>query len=181
MIVLYRGRRGCGKTTTLVRDAYLFKRRGWIIVTNMGTLNFADKVLPNDEILELLDSELRDFVIVIDEIQTFIDSRRSMRGENVNFTYFIQQIRKRNVIILATTQYMRRVDLAFREHIDIVASPQYFPEFPVVVVDYLDLTAFEDDTTEDDGRVSVVYDPRPVYELFDTEEVITPLRRELKK
>ncbi len=175
--MLYTGRRGCGKTTTLVKDAYAFSCQGWEIITNMNSLSFADDVLDNEEILGLLETNRNNFVIVIDEIQTFIDSRRSMRKRNTEFAYFLQQIRKRNVIILGTTQFARRVDVAFREHVDIVAKPQYLEEYPVVMVEYYDRTATEDVFFLQDDKpavVAVLFDPRQVYELFDTEEVITP-------
>lgn len=176
MIVLYAGRRGCGKTTTMVKDAYKFSLRGWPVVTNMSSVSFANATMSNDEILGLImDGDKHDMVLMIDEIQTFIDSRRAMRKQNVDFTYFIQQIRKRNVVILATTQYVRRVDIAFREHIDVVARPSFKPEYPVVVVSYVDRTALESLDTDVNSECLVVYDPTPVYGLFDTTEVITPI------
>lgn len=176
MIVLYQGRRGCGKTTSLIKDAWQLKQEGWDVVTNMTSVSFADKVLDNKGILSLLETDYTDFVIVIDEIQTFIDSRRSARGQNVTFSYFIQQVRKRNIIILAATQFSRRVDRAFREHVDILAKPEFYPEFPVVRVVYWDLTVYEDGFDDPDREMSatVVFDPRPVFALFDTTEVIKP-------
>lgn len=174
MIVLYAGHRGSGKTTTLVKDAYHFHTLGWDIITNMNTISFADEVRDSQEILDILETDKTNFVLVLDEIQTFIDSRRSMRKRNVSFTYFIQQIRKRNVIILAATQYARRVDIAFREHVDVMARPRYYAEYPVIVCDYYDLTRIEEGFFIDSGYSvrRVVYDPRPVFTLFDTTEVI---------
>lgn len=177
MIVLYAGRRGCGKTTASVRDAYLFHRRGWRVVTNMESVSFADRVIGPEDLAGLFDTEPRKFVLLVDEIQTFIDSRRSGRKQNVTFAYFIQQIRKRGVVILATTQFPRRVDVAFREHVDVLARPRFYGSFPVVRVAYMDLTASDGVAYDDDEtlpRRSVVFDPRPIYPLFDTGEVIKP-------
>ena len=176
MIALYVGRRGCGKTTTLIKDAYRFKMAGWRVVTNMNSIAFADEVLDVAEILALLEGTETDIVLVLDEIQTFIDSRRSMRGRNVQFTYYIQQIRKRNVTILAATQFARRVDVAFREHVDILVRPQYYPEYPVIEVRYQDLTLYEDGEYDPLGSGSgvVLFDPRGVFPLFDTHETIQP-------
>jgi predicted AAA+ superfamily ATPase len=175
VIVLYTGVRGCGKTTTLVKDALGFHRAGWTVITNMRSLAFADEVLSEDDILGLLLTDRTDFVIVIDEIQTFIDSRRSMKQKNVSFAYFIQQIRKRNVIILAATQFASRVDIVFKEHTDIQAFPRYFREYGVVVVRYVDLTRLAMGQYADgEPYVDVVYDPAAVFRLFDTREVITP-------
>ena len=176
MIVLYQGHRGCGKTTTLIKDGYALKRCGWTVVTNMTSVSYADRVLDESEILNLLNTDLNDFVIMLDEIQTFIDSRRGMRGKNVTFTYFIQQIRKRNVIILAATQYTRRVDIAFREHVDVLCKPKFYPEYPVIVAQYVDLTKLSESGIDSETVVfrDVVYDPRQVYDLFDTTEIILP-------
>lgn len=174
MIALYVGRRGCGKTTTLVKDAYAFKLAGWRVITNMTSLSFADEVMETEDILALLGGNDTDVVVVLDEIQTFIDSRRSMRKRNVEFTYYIQQIRKRNVVILAATQFSRRVDVAFREHVDIIVKPTYLGQFPVVVVRYIDRTVLDEGGFLDDAMVEMVYDPRAVFSLFDTREVIDP-------
>lgn len=176
MIILYTGRRGAGKTTAMVWQAAGFKAKGWKIYTNMNSLSFADAILSNEELVALVASDDNDFVLVLDEIQTFIDSRRSMRGQNVDFTYFIQQIRKKNCVILATTQFSRRVDLAFREHVDIVARPELLEEYPVMVVDYTDLTILDDDPDSDNARTTIVFNPRHAFGLFDTTETIDPKR-----
>lgn len=176
MIVLYVGRRGSGKTTTMIKDAYTYKGLGWRVFTNMTSVSFADAVLSIEDILALLEGDETDIVVMLDEIQTFIDSRRSMRKRNVDFTYYIQQIRKRNVIILATTQFARRVDLAFREHVDILAKPSFLEEYPLIVVSYQDMTVMEEDFYGSGvtGVRSVVFDPRQVYDLFDTTETVKP-------
>ena len=102
MIVLYTGRRGAGKTLSMVKDGYKFSLNGYKVYSNIE-LGFAEYV-ENDWILNIHKTELHDIVLIIDEIQLLIDSRRSARKGNVDFSYFIQQIRKRNIIILCTTQ-----------------------------------------------------------------------------
>ena len=175
MITLYVGRRGCGKTTTMVKDAYLYKLHGWKIFTNMNSLLFADEVLSVDEIITLLSTDTENYVLVLDEIQTLIDSRRSIRKRNVDFTYFIQQIRKRNIKMLASTQFSIRADKAFREHVDIEARPRFFEQYPVIVVTYTDMT-FGDELFVDveEYQRQIVFDPTQIYPLFDTKEKISP-------
>lgn len=175
MIALYVGRRGCGKTTTMIKDAYNYKLNGWKVITNMTSVNFVDDVMQGEELLTLLEGSERDIVVMIDEIQTLIDSRRSMRKRNVEFTYYIQQIRKRNVIMLATTQFSIRVDKAFREHVDIEAYPRFYPQYPVIVVNYYDKTMGEGGLVlADEALRQIVFDPTQVFPLFDTTETITP-------
>lgn len=172
MICLYRGRRGTGKTLTMVKDVLLYTQNKWNVISN---IHLADKiphqVLSRQEIIELLHSDLRDYVLVLDEIQTIIDSRRSMKKDNMDFSYFIQQIRKKNIILLATTQYTRTVDIRFREHVDILVSPKFIQKYPIVEVEYMDLT-----TQEDLGYIqtkNIVYDPKPIFALYDTTEIQT--------
>jgi len=60
------------------------------------------------------------------------DSRRSMAKQNLKFSNFIQQIRKRNIILLGTTQYSNTVDLRLRQHLDIIAYPNYIENIKYV-------------------------------------------------
>lgn len=182
LIVLYRGRRGAGKTLTMVKDGMLYYQAGWKVYTNMYSIGYAER-LEEDEILSLAESDgFRDCVVMIDEIQTLIDSRRSMRKGNVTFNYFLQQIRKRNVNLLATTQFERRVDIGFREQLDIIASPKMITLASgkkVVEVTYTDLT------TEGDGlppiNRKIVYSPYEVFGIYDTEERITAVKTKTKE
>jgi len=172
LIVLYRGRRGAGKTLSMVREAYNYYCRGVPVYTNMTSLNFGTSISEEDLLLMAHNDELEQCVVAIDEIQTLIDSRRSMKKQNVSFNYFMQQIRKRGVILLATTQYTRRVDIGFREQLDILATPRIFSTKAgdVVEVEMTDLTY------EDNGlppmSVTIVYEAKHVYGLYDTDERI---------
>jgi hypothetical protein len=127
----------------MTKDALTYYHNGWKVYTNMYSLPFATR-LEEEEILGLAETDgFKDCVVCIDEIQTLIDSRRSMRKGNVTFNYFLQQIRKRNVNLLATTQFTKRVDIGFREQLDIMATPKIV-RLPsggfVVEVEYIDLT-----------------------------------------
>ena len=173
MIVLYKGRRGCGKTVTLVKDGYLNKLRGFKILRNFS-LSFG-KYISNEEILNLnKDSLLFDCVLMIDEIQIFFDSRRSMRKQNLTFSNFIQQIRKRNIILLCTAQYSNTIDLRLRQHLDIIAYPKFYKDLNVCEVIYEDLTALEENffMGREPNRVKLVFDAVPFFKLYKTDEMI---------
>ena len=173
MIVMYKGRRGCGKTTTLVKDGFNYFKAGWRIYTNMSGLSFPHTKIATKDIAELHNSRIRDSVILIDEIQAIVSSRRSMRKENLSFSNFIHEVRKRGIVILSTTQKVRRVDVDYRDQIDIVVSPKFYPEYPIVEATYIDLTA-EDENMEGiiDSFNTIVYDPRQVFNLFDSYEKV---------
>jgi len=169
MIVMYKGRRGTGKTLTMVKDGLGFYNKGWVIYSNFEVV-FPYKKLNNDDILNLPDNDnIKNCVIMIDEIQTIIDSRRSMKSSNLNFSYWIQQIRKKNIVLLCTTQFTRTTDLRLREHIDIVVKPKFLHNYPVVTAEYFDITS-EEDLGYIDSKV-IVYNPTSIFGLYDTNEI----------
>lgn len=168
MIILYKGRRGCGKTLTMVKDALKFYNKGWTIYSNFNVY-IPHKRLSNQDIINLPNTNINDCVLLIDEIQTIIDSRRSMKGDNLNFSYFIQQIRKRNIILLCTTQFTRTTDLRLREHVDVIVKPKMIHKYPVVEAVYIDLTSEEDLGFLE--TKSIIYNPMIFWDMYDTNEI----------
>lgn len=173
MIVLYKGRRGAGKTLTMVKDGLQFQLDGYKILRNF-TCSFG-KYISDEDILKLdKNSNVKDCVVLLDELQIFFDARRSQRKQNVNFSNFIQQIRKRNIILLATTQYSNTVDLRFRQHTDVIAYPNFIKGLNVCEVLYVDVTAMEDviNGIKEPDQAKIVYNAEPIFPLFKTEEMI---------
>ena len=176
MIIGYTGRRGAGKTLTMVKDIIKFKGAGWKIYSNIKINGIETENLTTDDIINIdKKSELRECVFVIDEIQVLFDSRRSGSKANTSFSNFIQQIRKRGIILLYTTQYAGTTDLRIRQHTDVIVRPRYNKKFMVCDVIYFDITASEDnfmlDTMPFNKRV--VFDARQIFDLFDTNKTIT--------
>jgi hypothetical protein len=183
MIVLYTGRRGAGKTLTMVKDAYKYKEKGYKIYSNIE-LNFSE-FMENEDIINIQKTDIEDAVLVIDEIQLLLDSRRSSRKGNLDFSYFIQQIRKRRIIILCTTQFSGTVDLRLRQHVDVVARPKYDKELKVCEVTYIDMTAMNDNMFINDVDfqmpvISIVYDAELIFNLYDTNR-IQIMKEKIKK
>ncbi len=173
-ILLYKGARGSGKTLTMTADAYTYWKNGWRVLANYDT-SFAEPI-SNEEIL-LLDKEsnVENCVLCLDELQIFFDSRSSMAKQNQKFSNFVQQIRKRNIILLCTTQFVGTVDLRLRQHIDIMAYPKFHKEYPSCEVTYVDVTSIEDNilgAVSEPKIVKIVYNPIPVFKLFRTEQMI---------
>ena len=171
MIVMYVGRRGAGKTTAMIKDALNYHSCGWRVITNMESVPFADEVVDSMDVIQMIDREdVNDCVLVLDEIQTIIDSRRSASKHNVSFSNFIQQIRKRNIIVIATTQFFDTADKRFRAHTDVLAYPskEVFDDGTMVItVKYVDRTAM--DVLEGVGMVSFI--ANDVWNYFDTNEL----------
>jgi hypothetical protein len=175
MIVLYKGSRGRGKTLSMVKDAYKYYLNGYRILSNIK-LKFGDYIESAD-VLELdRDSKLFNCVLVLDELQLFFDSRNFSKDSNKNFSNFIQQIRKRNIIILACTQYQNAIDLRLRQHIDVIAFPDFDKDNQLCMVRYFDLTVLEDIEMNPQALNikpnTVVFNPKQVYKLYDTYEML---------
>lgn len=174
-IVLYKGKRGAGKTLTLVKDGLQYYLNGWRVLTNMSSMKFGEYISEDDIMKINKESDISNCVIVMDELQIFFDSRRSMKNQNLKFSNFIQQVRKRNIILLGTTQFSNTIDLRLRQHVDIVGYPKFKEKYPVCEVRYIDMTAIEDDvlgSIEEPSYLDVVYNPIPIFNLFETEEMI---------
>ena len=175
MIVIYKGARGRGKTLTMCRDAKKFTENGWKVYSNMQGLKIGEYIT-NEKILAIDKNEevLFNCVLVIDEIQTLFDSRTSMKKENRDFSYFLQQIRKRGIVMLTTTQFTNTIDLRLRQHIDVIVIPRFIKKYNVCEVKYIDLRTIEDaefGVTEPEC-VTIVYDAEKIFGIYDTREMI---------
>ncbi len=179
MIVIYTGRRGAGKTLTMIKDAINFYHDGWRIYSNMYSLNIPHTYISEEEMLGIdKHSGINDCVLIVDEIQLLLESRRSQKNTNVKFSHFIQQIRKRNIVMLCTTQFSGTVDVRLRQHIDVRVKPRIDVNLDVVFVIYEDLTSIEDEYGMQNSlrgmpdSVSMVFDARDVYGVYNTREML---------
>lgn len=173
-IVLYKGKRGAGKTLTMIKDAYVNYLKGWKVLRNFDC-TFGEYI-SEEEILSLdKNSNIRNCIIMMDEVQIFFDSRRFMKKQNMNFSNFVQQIRKRNIILLCTTQFSNTVDLRLRQHIDYVCYPTFIKGLEVVETIYIDMTSIEDNiinNIKEPNYIKIVYNPKKIYKMYNTEEMI---------
>ena len=72
VIVIYLGRRGAGKTTTMVKDAYIEYMRGRRVISNMESLTFGE-YMSNEDIVKInKQSDIENAVLLIDEMQIFL-------------------------------------------------------------------------------------------------------------
>lgn len=176
MIVLYKGSRGKGKTLTMVKDGLGYLNEGYKIIRNFEC-KFGEYI-DNDGVLSLSkDSEIYNCVLMIDEIQIFFDNRQSMMKKNITFSNFIQQIRKRGITILCTTQYSNTIDIRLRQHLDIIAFPNFKRDKDVCEVTYLDLTRAQDadfitGEIPKPMMAKIVFNARPIFKLYDTSQMI---------
>ena len=119
------GRQGSGKTafiTKLLVDNYTSDRKVYSNYTLFGIdyqkITFDNKKNKNAiDILKVI-SENPDYfnnsIMLLDEIHIYFDSRDFMRQNNRIIQNFFSQLRKRNILLLATTQYILHLDVRIR-------------------------------------------------------------------
>jgi len=160
--ILIKAKQGAGKTLTAVNIALnMFIKNGRKIVSNTplnlyykkdGSVGphpesvFLDDVenqtlkdkraylfMPMDEIMEL-PKEIEHSILILDEIHEAAHSRRSNSKANEIASYLEGQYRKRNLFILATTQFANKLDVNFRQSltgvIDMIHKKEFNKEKP---------------------------------------------------
>lgn len=140
LIVLYFGRRGDGKTlamtTTLNIMLQSYKKHGkrfsdrhpdgFKLSTNYH-VQFADFNDPHIvDLVSSYDDRMRRMLVAIDEILSYVPSRRSMARTNVDFANFLVQIRKLDIELLSTTQRPQNIDSQMLDQIDLFIMPVLF-------------------------------------------------------
>ena len=115
MISLVIGRQGSGKTLFLVKKAYDYYLEGKTIYSNIK-LNFPFKPIDYNDIIEC---RLKNAVVILDEVHLLLSSRNSMsRRSRLIVDGFLSMVRKMGLLVIASTQTERKVDVRFREEKD---------------------------------------------------------------
>jgi len=133
VLVMISGWRGVGKTLTMTmlglieRERYrMAGMRNWKLMANYPVIG-ADVVDPKivDQ-LATFDPRMSKSTVLVDELPSYFPNRKSLRGINVDFSTFIQQVRKRDIEIIFTAQVPLRVDVQITEQVDWYVIPEVF-------------------------------------------------------
>ena len=119
------GRQGSGKTafiTKLLVDNYSIDRKVYSNYSLFGIdyqkITFDNKKNKNAiDILNVISDNPNYFnnsIMLLDEIHIYFDSRDFMKQNNRIIQNFFSQLRKRNILLLATTQYILHLDIRIR-------------------------------------------------------------------
>lgn len=169
-IVLFRGSRGTGKTLTMVKTALEYHKLGWKVFTNLSQTPFYS--ITSEFILDLSGkSQLRDCVLAIDEIELFFDSREWNKKESRYFSRFLQQIRKRNVVILCTSQFTNLIDIRLRQQIDTLGICSFDKVNSLSFCTFVDLTSIETNPFNPKMH-SIEYYAEPIFHCYNTSQII---------
>ena len=104
--------------------------------------------------------------MLIDEIHIYFDSRDFMRSNIRNIQTFFSQLRKRNILLLATTQYILNLDVRIRRQAQAVFEMEHVKN-----------GIFKANLTKIDGYFtefirSDLYDLSSYYKYYNTNEII---------
>lgn len=165
MIIGIIGKMGSGKTlftSILANKAF---DSGCSIYANYG-LKFEHKTLNMNDILTM-SGDLQNAMICIDEIHLFMDSRQSMSKRSRIISYFITQSRKRNLVLIYTTQNAHQVDKRLRSNTDYIIQCDNLT--PGAKSDVIIRVNIHD--TDNNSRV-FAFRGDPYFCLYDTHQII---------
>lgn len=173
MLYTFIGQMGGGKTVTAVKIAYFCQQKyGQTVYSNIG-LNFPHIKFTRKVFQELMKdkTKLQNVIILLDEMHVYFDSRSSMSKQNKQFSYFVNQTRKRNVTILGTTQSWRLVDVRYRQRVHKLTYCRNVSAPDAKVVTILCETV---DPNEDhpSAPIKTQYVANPYFPLYDTNEIV---------
>jgi len=173
------GRQGSGKTiliTKMCTDEYEKSQRKIFSNYTLFKLPFQRVSLDHSErentisILEQLETDPNHFnhsIILLDEIHLYLDSLDFMRKHNRQLQTFFSQLRKRDILLLATTQYFMNVDIRIRRQcLKVFDMEHIYKDLFKVVVFQVDGYLYEE--KENYNLILNEY-----YDAYDTLEVIT--------
>jgi len=118
MIHLIEGRQGSGKTLLLVKKAKEYYTKGYKIYSNVHLNNIPYIPLNYDDIINCNISKA---LVIIDEVHLLLPSRNWYKKSSMKIVdTFLSQIRKREIELYCTTQFIRKVDIRLREEADFI-------------------------------------------------------------
>lgn len=130
LVIGFVGPRGSGKSVGAARTVLLdYLIRGRDVWSNMEVKAYLpqyDRIVQTKPLDKLglleLDQVFSDGAIYIDEINLLTDSRRSQSNNNMNFSYIVQQIRKRDLDVIYSAQDPMTYDNRLRAQTDLFVS-----------------------------------------------------------
>lgn len=177
---LFSGKQGSGKTLMQTKIAFdnheaneslrIFSNYKLSIPFTYVTFNSEIDINKDKlDILAQLDDDpdyFNNSIMLIDEIHLYLDSLDFMRRNNRRLQTFFSQLRKRNILLLGTTQYVMNLDIRIRRQC-----------MNVFEMKHIKSSIFQVDTYDIDGyytefKSTYLVDLKAYYECYDTFELI---------
>lgn len=161
MLVGIMGKMGAGKTLIQsILANYLYHQTGAKIYANYGLKNS----IHIDKMSQVWKAE--NGIICIDEAWLSMDAR--LWKDNVKITQWINQTRKKKLLVFYTTQHIRQIELRMRTGTDILIYCEKKPAGHWI--------SFIDWQYGELGRRFLIDKPERYYNLYDTFEVVSPIK-----
>jgi hypothetical protein len=184
MIVGVEGFMGDGKTIFLVRNAVKDYLKGRKIFANFNINGIQYERFIVDDLLKIENAEkYNNASIFIDEIVLFMDCRRSSRKENIALSTLLRQSRKRNLLIMYSTQSLDEVDLRLLRYtsIFIIAQKCYtLKEDKYIELEHWRNYTIIDNRKRKENLTRMNLDISQYYKYYDTNEIIQSIYEEKK-
>jgi len=160
MLAGFMGKMGSGKTLWMsVLASYISKLSGLPIYANYN-LRGAKRLYTLED-LWAVDKG----IICFDEAWITLDSRNF--GKNVDLTHWINQTRKKQLLVLYSTQHISQIEMRMRKGTDFLFYTfRRGSSFNAQVVDY---------QYGQLGRKLSLASPKPFFDLYNTFELVTVL------
>jgi hypothetical protein len=157
------GKMGSGKTLSqTILGVYLNKITGAPLYANYHLAGVEYEYINSFSAFK----QVEDGIILWDELWLTMDAR--LWTNNVALTRWINQTRKKKIILFYTTQHIRQVELRVRNATDILIHCDKRPEG--VWLQFMDFQY------EQLGMRYLLNDPARFYNLYNTYEVLEPLK-----
>lgn len=193
----FTGQTGSGKTLGAIKESvkdYLLGRE--LYATMKKIQNIPYRYVDLEDLILMVQNEELDIddgipkTLLLDEIHTMFDGRRSSSRENIDFSIFISQCRKRRFNVYYTSQWITGADSRIRtlttEFVRCYAKydPKDYglgtptePE-PIQLAQVTsDVIDMQENPTTYKKRLKILprWRNRPFYKFYDTYEVIRPV------
>ena len=166
------GSQGSGKTLFQVKNLFdeIEKNPDRTVYSNLKSLtckhiyfNFKDFV----KLVSNMDDEINNSIILVDEMHLYFDSLDFMKKDSRIAQVFFSQLRKRDILVLGTTQYLMNLDIRIRRQ-----------AFNVFDMYHIYKSLFQVTVNDIDGYVyseknRFKIDLADYYDKYDTKEIIT--------
>jgi hypothetical protein len=189
------GATGSGKTLSMVKEGVKDCILGRAIYSNMNSIknmpyyyvDLEDLIImvQNDQ-LDVNDNKPKS--LLLDEIHTMFDGRRSQSRDNIDFSLFVSQCRKRRFNVYYTSQWISGADIRIRTitselvrciaHIDVNDygyGDSSTPEPIRVEKRSIKIEDLQAGIHKVKTKIEPRWRLRPFYKFYDTYEVIRPM------
>jgi len=186
MIIIITGSKGDGKTLLGTYLTHILHDKGLKVLSNykFNKISYTKATIERLFMHILKDKKILNTVVILDEIQTLVDSRRFSSDINLLISYFALQTRKTNVYLIGTTQHFDMIEKRMRDNCDIMIECESFEIVNGKWIKLIEGQAKNQDNVIIRGTIykkfnkvfskvnTINIKAKYVYDLYDTTQVI---------